>query len=107
MLSLEVVTLLSPRRVTVVFHLARVALQLTVVSRTLGLSNVMSIDVLNTPSVDFHISILCLLMQVLLLKNTCTSALGVNKLDVLPQLAVEIRLHYTAALSVQVTPVSL
>ena len=107
MLSLEVVTLLSPRRETVVFHLARVALQLTVVSRTLGLSNVMSIDVLNTPSVDFHISILCLLMQVLLLKNTCTSAFGVNKLDVLPQLAVVIRLHYTAALSVQVTPVRL
>ena len=95
MLSLEVVTLLSLRRETVVFHLAR------------GLSNVMSIDVLNTPSVDFHISILCLLMQVLLLKNTCTSAFGVNKLDVLPQLAVVIRLHYTAALSVQVTPVSL
>ena len=104
MLSLEMVTLLSPRRETVVFHLARVALQLTVVSRTLGLSNVM---VLNTPSVDFHISILCLLMQVLLLKNTCTSAFGVNKLDVLPQLAVVIRLHNTAALSVQVTPVSL
>ena len=93
MLSLELVTLLSPRRVTVVLHLARVAL--TVMSRTLGLSNVMPFDVLNTPSVDFHISILRLLMQGLLLKNTCTSAFGVNKLDVLPQLSVEIRLHYS------------
>ena len=46
-------------------HLARVALQLTVVSQTLGLSNVTPLDVLNTPSVEFHISILDLLMQVL------------------------------------------
>ena len=37
-------------------HLARVSLQLTVVSRTLGLSNVVPLDVLN----------MCLLMQVLL-----------------------------------------
>ena len=57
--------------------------------------NVMPFDFLNTPSVDFHISILRLLMQVLLLKNTCTSAFGVNKLDVLTQLSVEIQLHYS------------
>ena len=66
-------------------HLARVALQLTVVSRTLGLSNVMPLDVLNTPSVEFYIASInasAIIEEHII--STCTSALGVNKLDVLP-----------------------
>ena len=94
MLSLEVVTLLSSRKETVVFHLARVSLQLTVVSRTLGLSNVMSLDVLNTPSVEFHFPYCVYIYASAIIEehitSTCTSACGVNKLEVLSQLAVEL-----------------
>ena len=69
-------------------HLARVALQLTVVSRTLGLSNVMPPDVLNTPKCRipyFHIASInasAIIEDHII--SMCTSAFGVNKLDVLP-----------------------
>ena len=96
MLSLEV----TCRRETAL-HLARVALQLTVVSRTLGLSNVMPLDVLNTRSVEFHTASIngsAIIEEHII--STCTSVFRVNKLDVLPQLqlAVELRLHYSLKL---------